>query len=71
MQFFRVSLLHLVVPLCRLKVYNCADIYQDIIRFMATRGRQSRDFKLNILDICTSIPTKSTMMITNIMFILS
>ena len=65
MQFFRVSLLYLVVPLCRLKVYYYAEFYQDIIRFVAARGRQSRDFKLNILDICTSIPTKSIMLIMN------
>ena len=51
MQFSRVSLLHLVAPLCRLKVYNCAEFYQDIIRLMAARGRQSRGFKLNILYI--------------------
>ena len=68
MQFFRVSLLHLVVPLCRLKVYHCAEFYTDIIRFVVARGRQSRDFKLNILDICTSILTKSTMLIMNEIF---
>ena len=71
MQFFRVSLLHLAVPLCRLKLYYCAEFYQDKIRFVAARGRQSQDFKLNIIDLCRSIPTKSTMLITNIMFILS
>ena len=53
------------IPVKDIEINWFVKFHPAMICFVAARGRQSWDFKLWILDICTSIPSESTMLITN------